>query len=79
MWILAKSEAIQVRPPFVKISLMIGVRTYFFTFTFALYREKKLSEGKSAAVARSHVAKKLVRIIHSFMTHSTAFSDQLTA
>lgn len=58
MWILAKSEAIQVRPPFVKISLMIGVRTYFFTFTFALYREKKLSEGKSAAVARSHVAKK---------------------
>lgn len=41
--------------------------------------KKKLSEGKSAAVARSHVAKKLVRIIHSLMTHSTAFSDQLTA
>lgn len=50
-----------------------------YSSTFALYREKKLSEGKSAAVARSHVAKKLVRIIHSLMTHSTAFSDQLTA
>ena len=50
-----------------------------YSSIFALYREKKLSEGKSAAVARSHVAKKLVRIIHSLMTHSTAFSDQLTA
>lgn len=50
-----------------------------YSSTFALYREKKLSEGKPAAVARSHVAKKLVRIIHSLMTHSTAFSDQLTA
>lgn len=50
-----------------------------YSSTFALYREKKLSEGKSAAVARSHVAKKLVRTIHSLMTHSTAFSDQLTA
>lgn len=50
-----------------------------YSSTFALYREKKLSEGKSAAVARSHVAKKLVRIIHSLMTHSTAFFDQLTA
>lgn len=50
-----------------------------YSSTFALYREKKLSEGKSAAVARSHVAKKLVRVIHSLMTHSTAFSDQLTA
>lgn len=50
-----------------------------YSSTFALYREKKLSDGKSAAVARSHVAKKLVRIIHSLMTHSTAFSDQLTA
>lgn len=50
-----------------------------YSSTFALYHEKKLSEGKSAAVARSHVAKKLVRIIHSLMTHSTAFSDQLTA
>ena len=50
-----------------------------YSSTFALYREKKLSEGKSAAVARSHVAKKLVRIIHSLMTHSAAFSDQLTA
>lgn len=50
-----------------------------YSSTFALYREKKLSEGKSAAVARSHVAKKLVRIIHSLMTHSTAFSDQLSA
>ena len=50
-----------------------------YSSTFALYREKKLSEGKSAAVARSHVAKKLVRTIHSLMTHSIAFSDQLTA
>lgn len=50
-----------------------------YSATFALYREKKLSEGKPATVVRSHIAKKLVRIIYSLMSHSTAFSDQLAA
>lgn len=44
-----------------------------------LYRAKKAAEGKPAAVVRSHIAKKLVRIIYSLLTHSTAFSDQLSA
>ena len=50
-----------------------------YSSTFALYRTKKAAEGKPAAVVRSHVAKKLVRIIHSLLTHSAAFSDQLPA
>lgn len=50
-----------------------------YSSTFALYRAKKIAEGKPTAVVRSHVAKKLVRIIYSLLTHSTAFSDQLSA
>lgn len=50
-----------------------------YSSTFALYRSKKLSEGKSATVARSHVAKKLVRVIFSLLSHSCPFSDQLSA
>ena len=50
-----------------------------YSSTFAFYRSKKLDEGKSAAVARSHVAKKLVRVVYSLLTHSNAFSDQLAA
>ena len=50
-----------------------------YSSTFALYRAKKIAEGKPTAVVISHVAKKLVRIIYSLLTHSTAFSDQLSA
>lgn len=50
-----------------------------FSSTFAYYRAKKIDEGKPAAVVRSHVAKKLVRIIYSLLTHSSAFSEQLAA
>lgn len=50
-----------------------------YSSTFALYHSKKISEGKSAAVARSHVAKKLVRIIFSLTTHSVPFSDLFAA
>ena len=37
------------------------------------------AEAKTPAVARSHVAKKLVRIIYSLLAHSSTFSDQLAA
>ena len=47
--------------------------------TFALYRSKKLEEGKSATVVRSHIAKKLVRVIYSLLSHSNAFSEHLAA
>lgn len=50
-----------------------------FSSTFALYYSKKRAEGKSAAVARSHVAKKLVRVIFSLISHSCSFSDQFAA
>lgn len=66
--------------PFLRWALLQAagyVPTY--SSTFALYRAKKVTEGKPAAVVRSHVAKKLVRIIYSLLTHSTAFSDQLSA
>lgn len=47
--------------------------------TFASYRAKKSAEGKTAPVVRSHVAKKLVRVIFSLLSHSSAFSDFLAA
>lgn len=50
-----------------------------YSSTFAHYRAKKLGEGKPAAVTRSHVAKKLVRIIFSLLSHHSSFSDQLAA
>ena len=50
-----------------------------YSSTFARYRAKKLAEGKTAAVTRSHVAKKLVRIIFSLLSHHSSFSDQLAA
>ncbi len=50
-----------------------------YSSTFAQYRAKKLGEGKPAAVTRSHVAKKLVRIIFSLLSHHSSFSDQLAA
>ena len=50
-----------------------------YSSTLARYRAKKLGEGKSAAVTRSHVAKKLVRIIFSLLSHHSSFSDQFAA
>lgn len=50
-----------------------------YSSTFARYRAKKLGEGKPATVTRSHVAKKLVRIIFSLLSHHSSFSDQLAA
>ena len=66
--------------PFLRWALLQAAGyTPNFSSTFALYRTKKLSEGKPLAVVRSHIAKKLVRIIYSLLTHSTSFSDLLAA
>lgn len=50
-----------------------------YSTTFECYRSKKLAEGKSAAVVRSHIAKKLVRVIFSLLSHSTSFCDHISA
>lgn len=66
--------------PFLRWALLQAAGyTPNYSSTFALYRSKKLSEGKPLAVVRSHITKKLVRIIYSLLTHSSAFSDQLAA
>lgn len=45
--------------------------------TFALYMAKKRSEGKHFNVARSHVGKKLIRVIYYLLKHNTAFIPQM--
>lgn len=45
--------------------------------TFAAYMVKKLSEGKHFNVARSHVGKKLLRVIYYLLKHNTAFVPQM--
>lgn len=50
-----------------------------FSHTFADYRCKKLIEGKSNAVVRSHIVKKLVRVIFALISKNTAFVDQICA
>ncbi len=45
--------------------------------TFALYMSKKSAEGKHFNVARSHVSKKLIRVIYYLLKHNTAFVPQM--
>lgn len=45
--------------------------------TFATYMNKKRSEGKHYNVARSHVGKKLIRVIYYLLKHNTAFVSQM--
>lgn len=45
--------------------------------TFAAYMSKKRSEGKHFNVARSHVGKKLVRVIYYLLKHNTSFVPQM--
>ena len=50
-----------------------------YSQTFALYRSKKLSEGKSYAVVRSHLVKKLTRVIFAILSNNSTFIDQISA
>jgi transposase len=43
---------------------------------FAVYYRKKINEGKEHCVAMSHVAKKLVRIIHALETKGEMFDSE---
>lgn len=45
--------------------------------TFAAYMNKKRAEGKHFNVARSHVGKKLIRVIYYLLKHNTAFVSQM--
>jgi len=45
--------------------------------TFKLYYQKKKSEGKHHFVANSHVAKKLVRVIHHLLINDLTFVPQI--
>jgi len=44
--------------------------------TFHDYYHKKKAEGKHHYVANSHVAKKLVRVIHHLLTNNLTFKPQ---
>lgn len=45
--------------------------------TFKLYYQKKKAEGKHHFVAQSHVAKKLIRVIHHLLSNNLIFVPQL--
>ena len=45
--------------------------------TFSSYMCKKRSEGKHFNVAKSHVGKKLIRVIYYLLKHNTAFVPQM--
>lgn len=45
--------------------------------TFAAYMAKKRAEGKHFNVARSHVGKKLIRVIFSLLKNNTVFIPQM--
>jgi transposase len=45
--------------------------------TFKTYMNKKRSEGKHFNVARSHVGKKLIRVIYYLLKHNTIFVPQM--
>jgi len=79
-FIPASGKMVKRGSPFLRWALLQAAGYVSnYSSTFALYRDKKSAEGKPAAVVRSHIAKKLVRIIYSLLTHSTAFSDQIAA
>lgn len=79
-YIPASGKMVKRGSPFLRWALLQAAGYVpNYSPTFALYREKKSAEGKPVAVVRSHVAKKLVRIIYSLLTHSTSFCDQLCA
>ena len=50
-----------------------------YSQAFALYRSKKLSEGKSCTVVRSHLVKKLTRVIFAILSNNSSFVDQIPA
>lgn len=50
-----------------------------YSQTFDKYRCKKLSEGKSHAVTRSHLVKKLTRVIFAILSNHSTFVDQISA
>lgn len=50
-----------------------------YSSVFSRYYAKKLSEGKPAAVVRSHIVKKLVRVIFAILSHYSSFIDQFPA
>jgi len=66
--------------PFLRYALMLAAGSVsIYSSTFATYRQKKLDEGKPYNVARSHIAKKLVRVIFSLLSHNFAFADNFAA
>lgn len=66
--------------PYLRWAL-IQAATYTpqYSLTFSAFYSKKRAEGKSASVAHSHVAKKLVRVIHSLLNNNLSFIDSFAA
>lgn len=71
----ASGKMVKRGSPYLRYSLMQAARLVSrYDMTFALYLKKKQEEGKSYQVATSHVAKKLVRILHSLLKNNSAYS-----
>ena len=46
--------------------------------TFHVYQQKKLAEGKHFNVVQTHVAKKLVRVLHHLLKTNSAFEQKIS-
>jgi transposase len=64
--------------PHLRFALMSCANTVrLHNEVFAVYYRKKINEGKEHCVAMNHVAKKLVRIIHSLETKGVMFDSDM--
>lgn len=64
--------------PSLRYALMQAAMTVcLHSEPFAEYYQKKISEGKAPLVARSHVAKKLLRVMWAMETKETNFKPEL--
>lgn len=70
---MVKRGSTYLRWAIMQASRLIAMRDN----SFATYMAKKRAEGKHFNVARSHVGKKLLRVIYSLMKSNTAFIPQM--
>ena len=76
----ASGKMVKRGSPYLRWALIqAAAYTSQYSLTFSAFYNQKRAEGKSPSVARSHVAKKLVRVIHSLLINNLFFIDSFAA
>ena len=76
----ASGKMVKRGSPYLRWALIqAAAYTSKYSLTFSAFYNQKRAEGKSPSVARSHVAKKLVRVIHSLLINNLFFIDSFAA